>query len=399
MSFVDQILAATKESESPRRYFYWSALCAISAVVYRNVYLNRFNAGHLFANIYVLLVGKSGIKKGPAINLARTLVDMVDCTRVIHGRTSIQAVINEAGTAITKEAGGLITDARVFLTASEFASFIIEDPAALTILTDLYDTHYHTPEYVNRTIARAKERLKNPYFVLFGASNEIHLREVLPPNAIGGGFLARTAMIYADKSAGINPLTEAPEVELQYTPLVEYLTQISKLKGEFRWSKTGKSIFEEWYLAFKAQDHEDETGTIERLHDHVSKTAMLLALSRLSLTLEEGDITEAIRACMDFIPGTKRVAIGAIGKSISAPGTAVLLRELITVEGHKISRKDALGKHWSHFDSQELDRIAESLQAQGAIWIRPKREGNAIEIYYELNPKVLEKYLKKEDSK
>jgi hypothetical protein len=127
---------------------------------------------------------------------------------------------------------------------------------------------------------------------------------------------------------------------------------------------------------------------------------MLLSLSRKEdLRLELPDIQEAIIACQDFVPGAKRVSLGQAGKSVSAPGTAVLLRELLTNPTHEISRTTALQRHWAHFDSFELDRIAESLFAQKAITITLKMdpEEGRRDTYYILNPKVLERYRKKED--
>jgi hypothetical protein len=41
------------------------------------------------------------------------------------------------------------------------------------------------------------EKLKAPV-TLLGASNEAHIKDAIPEN-IGGGFVARTFIIYADK--------------------------------------------------------------------------------------------------------------------------------------------------------------------------------------------------------
>jgi hypothetical protein len=398
VTFVDQILRHTKDSESPRKYYYWSSLAAIAAAMKSNVYLDKFHY-KLYPSIYVLLVGRSGLRKGPPVNLARKLVDSLNNTRVFAGRVSIEGVISNLSKAFTTPNGGPpITDASGFLVASEFASFIIQNNEALTILTDLYDRHYNDKwSYMLRN--SPTENLKEPCLTLLGASNEVHIKDSIPDNAIGGGFIARTFIIYADKKATINPLTERPESLLPLVDLAQHLKDISRCKGEFTWSPGGKSLYNEWYQKFSDSDKssEDSTGTMERLHDHILKTAMLISLSRKTdLRLEVPDIEEAIRACEDFIPGAKRVTLGSAGKSISAAGTAVLLRELLVNPAHEISRTSALQKHWAHFDSFELDRVAESLFAQKAITIQLRRdEKNANEQWYILNPKVLENYRKK----
>lgn len=402
MSFVDTVLAYTLQNESPRKYYYWSALCAISAVVKNNVYLNRQGGAlKLFPNIYVLLVGRSGLRKGPPVNLARALVKEIDNTKVITGRSSIQAIISILAKATTKANGGPpIIDATGFLVSSEFAAFMIEDPQALTILTDLYDAHYN-PEWTNTTKGSGAEFLKNPCITMLGASNEVHLKDALPDNAIGGGFLARTFVIYADKKARSDAGVDDVILNLPYSALVSQLNSIARVKGAFTWSQEARDMYRTWYNDYDKTDHSDDsTGTMERLHDHVLKTSMLVCLSRkLDLRLELEDIIEAIHACQDFIPGSKRLALGQAGKSISAPGTSILLRELITNPDHKITRAQALSKHWQHFDSFELDRIADSLAAQKAIAIKSDRtKDGSIDIIYVLNPKVLERFETKKES-
>ena len=402
ISFTDKVLMYTEHSESPRKYYYWSALAAIAAVVRDKVYLDKFYY-KLYPNIYVLLVGKSGLRKGPPVNLAKVMVNAIDNTRLYSGRVSIQGVIADLSKARTKPNGGPpVTDASAFLVASEFASFIIQDSQALTILTDLYDGHYNpTWDYMLRN--SPTEKLKAPCLTMLGASNEVHIKDAIPDNAIGGGFVARTFIIYADKKANINSLTSKPPETFPLGELIDHLRELSKLKGGFTWSVAGRELYDEWYNLLQKQEmlEDDTTGTMERLHDHVLKTAMLISLSRdTGLYLSLGDIEEAIKACQNFIPGAKRVTIGGSGKSASAPGTAVLLRELITTPSHEISRVNALKKHWAHFDMFELDRIAESLYAQKAIDIMQKvGDSGKPEAFYVLNPKVLERFAAKEGTK
>lgn len=395
MTWLEHLLQVTQESESPRKYYYWAGLSAIAGVVKNNVYLDKFYY-KLYPNIYVLLVGKSGIRKGPPVALAKRLVSEVGNTRVISGRASIQAIITELRTARTfNDQGPPLTDAAGFLTTSEFASFIIQDQQALTILTDLYDGDYN-PEWVNLTKGSGSEKLKNPCVTMIGASNEVHFREAVPDNALGGGFVARTFIIHADSKSTVNPLTSAPKEMYSVPKLAEYLRILGQLRGQFKFSDDGKNLYDAWYSEFSANNYSDTTGTIERLHDHILKASMLLSLSRKTdLVLEELDIREAIESCQAFVPGARRVSMGG-GKSVSAPGTAVFLRELLgrKDEGYRMSRIGMLTKHWSYFDSFELDRIVESLEQQKAIISSLMDNGNGRQMYYTLHPKVVENYSK-----
>jgi hypothetical protein len=396
-AWITQLLKATEASESPRKYWYWSGLAAISAVVNNQVYLDKF-LYKLYPNIYVLLVGKSGIRKGPPVAMAKHLVQLVDNTRVIAGRITIQSAITKLKSAVTKPDGKApITDAIAGLFSSEFASFIVEDPAALTILTDLYDGHYNTT-WENSTKGGGDEKLKNPCITLLGASNEVHFRDAVPDNALGGGFVARTFIIHADKKSGVNSLTERPEHIADVNELAKHLFKLSKLKGQFIWSREGKELYDEWYRRFSEGEYSDTTGTIDRLHDHILKAAMLISLSRdVDLHLTLGDIKEAIMACQDFVPGARKVAMTSGGKSSAAPGTAIFIRELLGRKEHKYGMsRIAMGqKHWQYFDMFELDKIAESLKTQKAIteeFIITK-DGKK-ELWWFLEPIIVDRYEK-----
>jgi Protein of unknown function (DUF3987) len=403
MSFVESVLYYTKDSESPRRYYYWSALASIAAVVKDNVYLDRFYS-KLYPNIYVLLVGRSGLRKGPPVNLAKFLVTSVNNTKLYAGRVSIQGVIADLSkTKTSKNGGPPNVDANGFLVASEFASFIIRDPDALTILTDLYDRHYNETGWSYLLRNTPEEKLNKPTISLLGASNEIHLTDAIPKNAIGGGFIARTFIVYSNKKEGINALMNKPAATIPLSDLVSQLSEISKLKGEFKMTDEAKRLYEMWYERLQAMEDlaEDDTGTLERLHDHVLKTAMLISLSnRRDLAVEVGDVKEAITACQAFAPAARRINLMQLGNAKSAPGTSALLMALINAPNSQITRTQALQKHWTYFSAPELDAIAEDLVAQKAITLKLGRdENNRPEVIYTLNPKVLERYMAKNNKK
>lgn len=400
MTWIERVLQSTEGSESPREYYYWAGLSAISAVVANNVYLNRFYY-KLWPNIFVILVGRSGLRKGPPIQLAKALVEEVDNTRVFAGRSSIEAIIDDLAKAYTRNNGGPpVLDARGFLVSSEFASFIIQNDAALTILTDLYDRNYNSKAWDYLTKGGGKLKLKEPYLTLIGASNEVHFKDVIPENALGGGFVARTFIIHADKKSGSNSLTEKPANIVNVSDLAGYLKELANLKGEFTWSPEAKTLYDAWYKEFDNSGYEDDTGTLERISDSILKVALLISLSRdMSLEIKEIDISEAIARCLAFVPGARRVALGAQGKSVSREGTAVVLRYLLQHPEHKITKTKLLQKFWGHFNADELKVIVDSLVVARAVKIEQIQVSTGrglgiTEDWVVLEPKVLENFNK-----
>ena len=400
MTWMDKLLISVEATESPKRYWYWAGLSAISAVVGRKLYLDKF-LYKLYPNMFVILIGHPGIRKAQPVAIARALVKEVDNTRVISGRASIQAIIKDLRSSFTRESGGPpISDAIAFMAISELAAFLVQDPSALTIMTDLYDSH---DEWEYQTISGAKQLLSNICITLLGATNEVHFKDVVPDNALGGGFISRSCIIHATKKGKSNPLTDKPENMVNIVELSKYLRQISKLKGEFMWSREGKEVYNNWYKKLDSSGISDSTGAIFRLHDHVLKAAMCISLSRsLDLTLEVSDIKEAIFACQEFIPGVRKIAMTSGGTSAAAPGTAVFITELLKHKdnGYSFTRREMGQKYWNYFDMFELDKIAESLKGLKAIReeLVEDEDGN-VECTYFLEPKIIANYEKMETPK
>lgn len=368
MDLIQEILKGTKDAESPSSYFYWSTLAAISAVVKDNVYIDRylFKRFKLYPNIYVILVGPSGIKKGVPLWLAQELVEGVNNTRVIAGKTTIPGILSDLSKVYTRENAPPINDAAAFLLASEFASFLVENPKdALTDLTTLYDRQYNNNWKYN--IKSEPLNLKNICVTMLAASNETHLKDAMPPNAHSGGFLARTFLVVEKKKKKSNPLTRAPDDSLSLEPLIERLKCISKLKGAFSYTTSSMELYEEWYRKHDERAAKDVTGTENRLGDSILKTAMLISLARRdTLVMEETDMEDAINSCGGFIKAAHQTTMGQ-GKSDISPQLALVLKEVYEAEGYCKSKKKILRENYGDIDTMTFDRVADTLEQAGII--------------------------------
>ena len=370
MNWIDVVVEANSENEAPARFFYWSAIAAISAVVKKQVWIDR-HYYKLYPNIYVFLVARSGMKKGIPINLAKSLVTKAGCTRIISGRNSMPRIIQDLGKAHTLESGGMIRDAQGFLVSGELAAFLVKDPDALTILTDLHDTHAYEEVWINSLKGTGVDKLKSPCITLLGATHEDHFSEAVPQNAIGGGFIARTFIVFSLEKGKLNSLTEKPKKMVDTSFLAEYLKEVAKCNGEFQWSDAAKKTYDKWYYSFMAGDGADPTGTMNRVGDQIIKVAMILSLAQEpNLIIKESHILEAIDVSTACISGMKQVTMGS-GKSNLAFQTKLIMRELLQAKDHTITRQKILQKYWGELDSFDLDRIVETLLGAGAVVTGP----------------------------
>lgn len=382
--FISQVMSQTEELESPRQFFYWSALASISAVLKNRVYLDRY-AYTLYPNIYVMLFAKSGLRKGVPINLAKKLVQKVDNTRVIVGRSSIQAIIKELATTRAKQDGSILKDAAGFIIASEFAASLVKDPQSLTILTDLYDSNYNE-EWHNMLKGSNLETLKNVSLTMLGGINHAHFQDTVDMAAIMGGFIGRTFIVYEEKKANINSLVSPPKRTPNFDELAGTLKGISRLSGAYKFSSDGARLYDEWYRKYNEHSRDDKTGTSERISDSILKVAMLLSASRRDdLLLDVPEIQEAIDECLTASASVKRTTVG-VGKAQSTQNVGLVLQELLS--NKEITRKQLLSRHYSDFDAFELDRIIETLEQAGACV--SKKHGS--DISYRATERLIAEY-------
>ena len=368
MGWIDIVVDSYKESECPSKFFYWSALASISAVMRKSVFLDRFTY-KLYPNIFVFIVARSGMKKGIAVTMSKTLVTKAGTSRVISGRNSMPRIVQDLGKAYTLESGGVIRDAQCFLVSGELGAFLVKDPDALTTLTDLHDTHAHEDFWVNSLKGTGVDKLKAPCITLLGATNEEHFADAVPSNQIGGGFIARTFIVFSLDKGKLNSLMYKPNTVPDTAYLSIYLKELSNVSGEMRMCDRAKQAYDAWYYPFCSQDVSDPTGTNNRIGDQILKVAMLLSLSESpSLEIKESHTVEAITVCTDCLNGMKQVTMGA-GKSNLAAQTKIVMRELLTSPSHQITHSKLLSRFWGEFDTFDLSRIAETLAGADAITI------------------------------
>jgi hypothetical protein len=404
MTWLDKLLQQHNELESPTNFWLWGGLAAMSAAIKDNVWIDR-QIYNLYPNIYVMFHAESGLKKGPPISMAKQLVRGVGGTRIISGRSSIQGILKELGTAQTQPGGRVISKSCAFICSSELTSSIVEDKVATDILTDLYDRQYNIGEW--RSLLKMESfNLKDPTITMLTATNDAHSSDFFGKKDIHGGYFARTFVISENKRNRANsllvPLVNPPK----YPDFIEYLKELTKLRGPFlplatrdqtdecRYAHVEKEtgltnyftdaglLYQRWYDTFIEQMQndgvKDDTGTLNRFGDSVLKVAMLLALSRSpELYIDEESMQQAINYCERLVGNVREMTHGKKGLSDAKGIKNLILAELLGRESHQISRTMLLKRMWSHYkEASELDEIMQSFDQAGMI--KTENLGNSI---------------------
>lgn len=386
MSFIDLVLDSTKEYEAPKRFYYWSALSALSAVLKDRVWFDMAKAYKLYPNIYVLLYGPSGVRKGPPIALAERVVKIVDNTRVINGRSSIEAIIKELGTFQTREKKEPLKDSCGFVVASELSSSIISNPSAMDIMTNLYDRIYNEGDWKYKLKVGESHTLKKPTITWLSGSNEALFREFVPDKNINGGLIGRMFVVSEYRPGTINSLMWDPKIVPDYNEMAQLLTPLSKLEGPFQMCEDIRREVDNWYIDFTkniAPKLQDETGFVARALDFVIKNAMLLAVGRRGeLTLTREDITEAFDVTLPLIVPTKKLSKGLSNRKDHSEITkrGLVLTYIANQPNFTCGRKEVLKNLGLQISHEDLDNVITLLLQVDAIQI----QGGGTDINYKL---------------
>ena len=400
-SWLEDLIAENQNVETPLSWIYWSLLWCISSAA-ANAYTLRTLKGNLlyYPNLYIILMGESGLGKGYPVNLAKRLLQEANITRVIAGRSSIQAIIKEGATTRSEKGKPLITDSRMAVVNGELSTAIIQDPDSLTILTDLYDRNYN-PSWTNLLKGDGAEKLKEPYITCLFGSSPAHFYDSIPQPNIEGGYIGRNLVIYEEKrSKDIDLLDSEKESvdEDKFTNHIvpKYIPHLQKIainKARLIPSEPARSAFNQWRSHWRTNQAKfnDRTGFINRVPDHVLKVAMCLCLSRYENmgVISEEDITEAITKVSGLIYASEKAASGN-GIDPLAAATKRVMNILVAAPENQILRKDLLIRGFGDFAPEVLDKIIDALQEMG--WCRRERVGvgRNIDYLYKLSGEPLD---------
>lgn len=371
-TWIDDVLDATKLSESPRSFIFWASMFCLGASTKRQISIQMGDLFKIYPNLYVLLVAESGLGKQFPIDMSKALLSVVDKVKGIRmvtgGQNSVQGILKSLGKAVNRANGVMIRNAEAAFISGEFANFLVKDPMAFSTIMELYDTGAHD-EY-DKILTNESFHLKNVFVSWLAASNMDLFQHKVDDHELKGGFLGRMLSIKEDDIENLNSLT-TPLPPIDYEKLAGRLIEVSNLKGEFNWGPGAAKRYDDWYYPFYGDKNRlrDKARFSNRLRGHVIKVAMCLSLSyKDDLLLLVEDIEAAIRLCEPLLENVM-VMTEDMGQSKYKGLNAIITHTLIHAKGHKILRSKLLAMNRGEWNLKEFNDTVALLESSNIVEI------------------------------
>lgn len=345
-------------SEAPLHMRYWCGVSAIAGALRRQVWIDQ-SYFKWYPNFYICLVAPPGIvSKSTTASVAMSLLRRVPGVKFGPDVVTWPALV--AAFAASTEAfefnGEYLPMSAMTLESSEFGNLLNpQDKEMVDLLVSLWDGKQGAFE--KHTKGSGKDSVENPWINLIACTTPSWIAGNFPEYMVGGGFTSRTIFVYADAKAQFvaYPGLAVPKGLPEFAErLVEDLTDISKLVGEYRLTPAAIAWGEQWYQTHYSSrpanlDPERFGGYLARKQTHVHKLAMVMAASSgnvLEITPEElqvaHDMVTDLETDMHFV-------FSKIGKT----DTATHVDRLVAyVHGKGVVRYEEAYRHvHSHFPS------------------------------------------------
>jgi len=362
----------TKRSEPSHLYKLWCGISCIAACLRRKCKL-EWGFRPLYPNLYVVLVGPSGSRKGtamaPALQLLRNKGIKIAAEAITR-----EALIRELCNTLTDtvvDADGMYTEAHSSLTifSEELTVFLgYDNKQLMSDLTDWYDCR---SPWIYRTKTAGEDEIIGTWVNLIGATTPELLQSTLTRDAIGGGLTSRIIFVYGDRKSRLEPNPHLTQHELDLQRLLsDDMDAFTTMHGTYTVTPEFMTDWEKWYMTHETTipfDDERFGGYFSRRPTHLLKLCMIMNASR-----EDGNmvITSAdLKRSMKILFETEkrmRETFGGIGRARLVDVQNRVMKMFEESSG-RIPASQILSKFYYDASKQDMAEILATLTAMNFI--------------------------------
>ena len=371
--WIECYLDYVENSEPADMFKLWTAISCVAACMKRKC---RLELGLLtfYPNLYVVLVGPSGCRKGTAMGPGFEMLSEIGIRMAAEATTRealIRALRISSDTTVDQLSGKMELHASLTIFSQELSVFLgFNNMQLMSDLTDWYDCrtrwNYDTK---NKELA---DYIVNVWVNLFGATTPSLIQSALPTDAIGLGLTSRIIFVYEQRKGKTCVAPIPTERQLALRPrLLHDLELIHMMSGRFSFTQEAFEIYGTWYLAQESKPpftDEKLAGYVERRPNHLLKLSLIMSASRgEDYTITAEDIKRALSILL-LTEKKMPLVFGGVGRN---PAASVMNRIMaLLAERGTVQYEEIIVRFSSDADIVTLSRILETLQASKLAEVR-----------------------------
>lgn len=364
--WLDSFLRWTENSESASTFRLWTGISCVAAALQRKCWV-QWGALTFYPNMYIILVGPSGSRKGTAMGPGNALLTDIGI-KLAAQSTTRQALIRRLKNStynhvdpISKEVS-FHSSLTVF--SEEFTVFLGYQNREL--MADLCDWYDCKRVWTYETKNMGTDEVVGVWVNLIGATTPSLIRSSLPQDSIGGGLTSRMIFVYEE---GKEKTVLMPAVDPHLgQQLRNDLERIHLMAGRFSVTEGFFSAWSDWYSKahlnppFKDEKFE---GYIDRRPTHLMKLSMIVsAAAGDTMIVTENDFYRALH----ILEVTERKMPQTFGGYGLSQISGILHRVLAWLATNReVTEADLMQRFYQDADKFTMSKVIETLESMDAI--------------------------------
>ncbi len=365
-----------KITDAPDIFAFGAGLTAISTVLQKNVYMT-WAGSRLYANIYILLIMKSGGRKSTVLRVAKKMLEKLDAD---DGSLIFP---ND----ITPEAFYMVAQNRPYgsFFHGEFGGFLKSldrnyNKGFKEFLTDAFDGFSQKKLIKGPNGGGQLYCIDEPSINILTASTLAWVSENIKEADRQSGFMQRFTIFYAQQDKKEIAL---PTASVLPDELIEELREISEIEGEITLSEEAREIYEEFYHSTdesKKRQSEIYGSFQTRLFTLVIKTAIIYCAMRRDTVISKEDMEYAIGLKLIL----EKYLYSVYDRLVKDKNQETLNRMLNIIKdnGGVIERSKLL--RYTHLLKRDFDNFIETLIERKSVAVRIEKTKTKSAVHYEI---------------
>jgi hypothetical protein len=339
----------------------------VASVLQRKCWV-PFRKFTLYPNLYIILVGGTGVRKGTAFAQAArfTRIPELGIKFAVDSTSKVQLIKDfvQALEMTLMDDGTQTLHSSLTIHCPELTVFLgYQNLDLLTALIDWYDSTKNP--WIYRTGNAGNQEIVGVWANMLGASTPDLLRSALPIISIGGGLIGRMILLFSrGREKKIFDDLPTQEEDTLEKVLSSDLIDMARMKGQFKFTSSFIDIATDFYDNFEEEeackDHRFE-GYFNRKVATLYKLSMIFSACRDNTMSVTGEDFERGVLFLEEVEQQMYWALQGIGRNALADVTTKVMAEIARRGGSNI--RQLMARFKDDASRKEMETILQTLSA------------------------------------